>query len=1113
MTMTQRFANYNSKGPRMLILSRLFLCMLPLLWTAAANAAAVTYNLAGVTLSDGGTASGSFNYDAATNTYSDLSIVTTTTGTRSGATYTTVSTGFAADSKGVLAVTTSGSSQGLPGLTLFFSPILPGPGGVSTLSGQEADCADAGCTTPSGTSRTITGGTVSSQTASSPRTWYLNGVTFGSGGSASGSFTFDPGTNLYTNVNITTTVGTRGPATYSQMSGGLIADSTGVLFVTSAVANQTGQPGFSMVFATPLTGAGGTSALTGQEADCGDPSCTMPTGVMRFISTGSVTTVPTLTINKSHVGNFSQGQVGVQYTVNINNTSVAATVGQVTMTETPPSGLTITGMSGTGWTCSTSTCTRSDALAGGGSYPTITITGNISSNATSPLVNQVSVSGGGSASINATDSATIIAVNPSLTITKTHSGNFTQGQTGVQYNVTVGNSGSIATSGTVTMTENPPAGLTITGMAGTGWTCNTATCTRSDALNGGSSYPVIVVTGNVSFNATSPLVNQVSATGGGSGPVNANDSTTINPAVPGLTISKTHSGSFVRGQTGAQYSVIVGNNTGVPTSGLVTMTETPPSGLTITGMTGTGWTCNLSTCTRSDALNGGATYPAITVTVNVSAIATSPQVNQVSVSGGGANSANASDSTVIALTATLSVNRTTLNFGFNGLLITSPQTVLVSVTGGGVWTAISDHSNITVNPGTGVGTGTFQVAATAGPSGTITVTSPGATNSPQVITVNVASVLILAPFGSFDTPLNNTTGVTGAIPVTGWALDNIEVTRVDIFREPINGEPAGNLIFIGTAVFSADARPDVAATYPTFPYQYRAGWGYQLLTNELPNSSGFGPPGNGTYKLHAIVVNKANNTLDLGTRTITVDNAHAVKPFGTLDTPTQGGTISGNDYVNFGWALTPQPAMIPTDGSTITVIIDGTSVGHPVYNQYRSDIANLFPGGYANINGAVGYFHINTTTLANGVHTISWNVFDNQGHGEGLGSRFFNVQNTGPGPVAAPEEIPVTAAKAGVRVRHGMDVNSRFRPIVPDSEGGYSVTMEEVGLIELHLGAASGNMLVDGAAQALPTGSTLKGGVFYWQPGPGFVGDYTMQFERPDGTRIPVRVKIVPKRF
>jgi hypothetical protein len=298
--------------------------------------------------------------------------------------------------------------------------------------------------------------------------------------------------------------------------------------------------------------------------------------------------------------------------------------------------------------------------------------------------------------------------------------------------------------------------------------------------------------------------------------------------------------------------------------------------------------------------------------------------------------------------------------------------------------------------------------------------------------------------------------------------------------------------------------------FPTYPYQYRAGWGYQMLTNFLPNASGSGAPGSGTYKLHAIAFNKAGNQQDLGTKTITVDNSHAAKPFGTIDTPGQGGTISGTDSVNFGWALTPQPAMIPIDGSTITVVIDGVVVGHPTYNQFRSDIANLFPS-YANSMGAVGFFHINTTTLANGVHTISWNAFDNLGRGEGLGSRYFNVLNTGSvGGVAAPEDL---IFDTGVRVRHGLNVDREPDPVAPDADGGYSVTMEEAGRTELHLGAVSGKMLVQGEAQPLPTGSTLKRGIFYWQPGPGFLGEYNMQFARKDGSKIPVRINIVPKRY
>jgi len=380
-------------------------------------------------------------------------------------------------------------------------------------------------------------------------------------------------------------------------------------------------------------------------------------------------------------------------------------------------------------------------------------------------------------------------------------------------------------------------------------------------------------------------------------------------------------------------------------------------------------------------------------------------------------------------------------------------------------------------------------------------------------TVLVTSVTPTLPFGSFDTPVTNTTGVVGAIPVTGWALDNIEVTHVDVLREPVVGEPAGTLIFIGTAVFSADARPDVQTMFPTYPFSYRAGWGYQMLTNFLPNASGSGASGNGTYKLHAIAFNSSGGQLDLGTRMITVDNTHATKPFGTIDTPGPGSTISGADSVNFGWALTPQTAMISTDGSAITVVIDGVSVGHPVYNNFRSDIANLFPG-FANSMGAVGFVHVNTTTLANGVHTISWNALDNQGRGEGLGSRYFNVLNAGGGGVAAPEDvIDESVAREGVGVRHGLNINREPDPVAPDADGGYSVTMEEVGHIELYVGAVSGNLMFEGEARALPTGSTLKGGIFYWQPGPGFLGEYKMQFARPNGTRIPVRVNIVAKRY
>jgi len=462
----------------------------------------------------------------------------------------------------------------------------------------------------------------------------------------------------------------------------------------------------------------------------------------------------------------------------------------------------------------------------------------------------------------------------------------------------------------------------------------------------------------------------------------------------------------------------------------------------------------------------------------------------------------------------MSLNRTSLNFGVNGAgsLVTSPQDVTITFNGGTAsWTATSNSSNIVVTPGSGTGNGSIRIGINGpGASGTVTVAAGGVLNSPQVIQVNIATVSPSAPFGSFDTPVNNSTGVVGAIAVTGWALDNVEVTNVDISREPVTGEPAGNLILIGAAVFVAGARPDVQGMFPAYPFSYRAGWGYQMLTNFLPNASGSGASGNGTYKLHAIAHNKAGTQVDLGTKIITADNTHATKPFGTIDTPGQGGTISGADSVNFAWALTPQPAMIPVDGSTITVVLDGVTVGHPAYNQFRSDIANLFPG-YANSLGAVGFFHLNTTTLANGVHTISWNAFDNQGRGEGLGSRYFNVFNAGGGTAAEPDG-PVAAGSA-VTLRRGLDVNREPEVLTPAGNGAYAIEMEELGLIELHAGVSKGYLLVNGERTGLPVGSTLKGGVFYWQAGLAFVGDYQLLFERSDGSEVRVGVSIRPKAF
>jgi len=165
----------------------------------------------------------------------------------------------------------------------------------------------------------------------------------------------------------------------------------------------------------------------------------------------------------------------------------------------------------------------------------------------------------------------------SLSITKMHTGNLAQGQTGATYTVTVWNwVGAAATSGTVTVTETVPAGLTLVSMAGTGWTCPAggSSCTRSDGLAAGASYPAITVTVNVAANAQSQVTNQVSVSGGGSAAASASDPTTIiaNVTAPLPTIKGvTNAASYATGAVSpGELVTIFGTNIGPATAAYAT---------------------------------------------------------------------------------------------------------------------------------------------------------------------------------------------------------------------------------------------------------------------------------------------------------------------------------------------------------------------------------------------------------------------------------------------------------------------------------------------------------------------------------------------------------------
>jgi len=515
-------------------------------------------------------------------------------------------------------------------------------------------------------------------------------------------------------------------------------------------------------------------------------------------------------------------------------------------------------------------------------------------------------------------------------------------------------------------------------------------------------------------------------------------------------------------------------------------------------------------------------WDSISVTVDAESLSLGRHSTSVSITSPDA------DNSPQTLTVTVAVNdesnppvieltESALNFGAASDVATSNQYFWIKNSGLGTmnWTLEADSDWLNCSPLAGADEGKIVVSvdtsglAVGDYTGTVTVNSPEAENSPQNLSVNLRifqSGADSAPFGSFDTPGDGWT-LSGSVAVTGWALDDIEVSKVEIKRDPDpDDNPAAigsdGLVYIGEAIFVNESRPDVGSYFPDYPMKDRAGWGYLMLTYGLPRQ------GNGTFRLHAFAEDSTGHRVSLGSKQITSDNANRVQPFGTIDTPAPGETVSGG-YANFGWALTPPPNMIPTDGSTLWLSIDGVFIGQPEYNNFRQDIHDSFPG-YLNSDGAVGYYWLDTTAYSNGVHNIGWYAVDNAGNADGFGSRFFEIQNAGGSPAVLSTMESMNYIE---------DQSGRLNVSI---EGPESFEAEQLDRIEIVLNGKGGDRIIGWGADetdSLPIGSTLDGenGIFYWSIGPGFLNRHVLHFAVTDGEFISeplkVTVNIVPKKY
>jgi hypothetical protein len=207
------------------------------------------------------------------------------------------------------------------------------------------------------------------------------------------------------------------------------------------------------------------------------------------------------------------------------------------------------------------------------------------------------------------------------------------------------------------------------------------------------------------------------------------------------------------------------------------------------------------------------------------------------------------------------------------------------------------------------------------------------------------------------------------------------------------------------------------------------------------------------------------------------------------------------------------------DGSTIELYIDGLKLSNLAsYSLYRIDVEDLFPD-YNNSDGAGFCFAVNSNGYRNGSHTIHCIATDDAENSAGIGSRYFGIRNTGtlcrvsetsnynPARFSMLEinEMPIYYSEP-VFVKIGYNRDSVPMTLYPDKNGTVNVKIKELERIVLHLnGSYDGYLKAGQQLWPLPIGSTMdrEKGIFYWSPGPGFVGDYQFVFvETESGGRM-----------
>ncbi|MEO8218061.1 MAG: Ig-like domain-containing protein [Acidobacteriota bacterium] len=224
--------------------------------------------------------------------------------------------------------------------------------------------------------------------------------------------------------------------------------------------------------------------------------------------------------------------------------------------------------------------------------------------------------------------------------------------------------------------------------------------------------------------------------------------------------------------------------------------------------------------------------------------------------------------------------------------------------------------------------------------------------------------------GRIDTPLEGER-VSGMVVIKGFALDTVDISRVDLYVDDQFQFPANINI----------PRIDVIQSYPDWAGIQTKQPGFQVgfTSNRFPN---------GAHTIAVRAVLQDGRAIEVGRRAVVIDNSVNQPPFGSIDIPDTSGTFNASgSFPVTGWAN-------DVDGvARIDVLADNLVLQAAAYGDPRPDVGNAFPDlPAAQFSGFVAF--IDSTRLTGGIHNLTVRVTDRLGLSRIIGQRTIQVFNT-----------------------------------------------------------------------------------------------------------------------